>query len=628
MRQILKKLFYIVGDALLCVLTIYASIWLRFEGNIEQRYLENMWFYMLVAVVTVWGTGSVVGSYSGMWEYWGLSDTLRQIICSGVSGFVFLVIKYSGLASVINPEMRISGSITVIYCFLILIMTVVLRTIPRFRQWMISERSARKNSRAIIIGAGETGAMLVKRMQESAASTIYPVAIVDNDSSKKNLRLAGVTIGGGVEDIPELVRRYKANEAILALPNIGAGDLTAIYRKCSDAGLRLRIFRDSVDAEAFLAGNKFALRDVSIEDLLFRETIRPDMSGVFAMLQEKTVLVTGGAGSIGSEICRQVLENGCGKLIIFDIHENGLFEINEELKDKFDKSKYELIVGSVRDRQKLDQVFDAFKPDLVLHAAAHKHVPMMELNPVEAVKNNVFGTLNVLETASAHKTPRCILISTDKAVHPTNIMGATKRVAELLVQNMNGNGCCMAAVRFGNVLGSNGSVVPIFRRQIAEGGPVTVTHKDIVRYFMTIPEAVSLVLTAGTMAKGGEVFLLDMGEPVRIYDLASDLIKLSGLKPDVDVKIEITGLRPGEKLYEELVQDNEQVESTVHEKIFMCKGHVPEADKLNAAISDMRSALDNGASGEDLRRLTFAAIEDTQTAPPVYEAVENAQSSI
>jgi len=618
MKQISRRLFYIFGDALLCVLTMYASIWLRFEGHIEQRYIDNMWFYMLAAVITMLSTGAVVGSYSGMWEYWGLSDTLRQIICAGVSGFVFLVIKYSGLADYINPGMRISGSITVIYCFLILIMTVVLRTIPRFRQWMLSERSARKNSRAIIIGAGTTGAMLVKRMQESGDSTIYPVAMVDNDLDKRNLRLAGVTVGGGVEDIPELVKKYKASEAILALPNISAGDLSEIYRKCSDAGLRLRIFRDSVDAESVMAGSKFALRDVSIEDLLFRDTIKPDMSDVFAMLKGKTVLVTGGAGSIGSEICRQVLENGCGKLIIFDIHENGLFEINEELKEKYPADRYELVVGSVRDRRKLDQVFLRFKPDLVLHAAAHKHVPMMELNAAEAVKNNVLGTLNVLETAVASKTPRCILISTDKAVRPTNIMGATKRMAELMVQCLNGDGCCMAAVRFGNVLGSNGSVVPTFRRQIAEGGPVTVTHKDIVRYFMTIPEAVSLVLTAGTMARGGEVFLLDMGKPVRIYDLASDLIKLSGLKPDVDVKIEITGLRPGEKLYEELVQDNEEVGTTEHEKIFMCKGHVPQARNLYSAIESIRAALEDGAGDEELRRLTFDAIQDTQTAPPIY----------
>ncbi len=619
MKQISKRLVYVVGDMLLCLFTMYASIWLRFEGHIEQRYLDNMWFYMLVAVVTMLGTGTVVGSYSGMWEYWGLSDTLRQVICAGVSGAVFLVLKYSGAAWYINPEMRISGSITVIYCFLILIMTVMLRTVPRFRQWMVSERSARKNSRAIIIGAGTTGAMLVKRMQESADSSFYPVAMVDNDLHKRNLRLAGVTVGGGVDDIPELVRKYKASEAILALPNISAGDLSDIYRKCSDAGLRLRIFRDSIDAEHVLAGNRFALRDVSIEDLLFRDTIKPDMSNVFSMLKGKTVMVTGGAGSIGSEICRQALDNGCGKLIIFDIHENGLFEINEEFKEKYPSEKYELVVGSVRDRSKLSQTFARFAPDLVLHAAAHKHVPMMELNAAEAVKNNVLGTLNVLETAVANKTPRCILISTDKAVHPTNIMGATKRMAELMVQCLNGNGCCMAAVRFGNVLGSNGSVVPTFRRQIAEGGPVTVTHKDIVRYFMTIPEAVSLVLTAGTMAKGGEVFLLDMGKPVRIYDLASDLIKLSGLKPGEDVKIEITGLRPGEKLYEELVQDNEQVETTSHEKIFVCKGHVPEAKKLYSAIESIREVIENGAEDDKLRRMTFEAIQDNQNAPPVYE---------
>ncbi len=619
MKQIAKRLLYILGDAALCVFTMYASIWLRFEGHIEQRYNENMWFYMLVAVVTMLVTGTIVGSYSGLWEYWGLSDTFRQIICAGASGFVFLVLKYSGLAEMLLPGLRISGSITVIYCFLILIMTVVLRTLPRFCRWMASERSARQNSRAIVIGAGQTGAMLVKRVQESGDKSFYPVALVDNDHSKRNLRLAGVTVGGGVEDIPELARKYKASEAILALPNINAADLSVICRKCGDAGLRLRIFRDSVDAETMLADGKLTLRDVSIEDLLFRDTVKPDMSDVFAMLKDKTVLVTGGAGSIGSEICRQVLENGCGKLVVFDIHENGLFDINEELKDKYPGGKYELVLGSVRDRLKLNQTFARFAPDLVLHAAAHKHVPMMEINAAEAVKNNVLGTLNVLETAVAHKTPRCILISTDKAVNPTNIMGATKRMAELMVQCMDGNGCCMAAVRFGNVLGSNGSVVPIFRRQIAEGGPVTLTHKDIVRYFMTIPEAVSLVLTAGTMAKGGEVFLLDMGKPVRIYDLATDLIKLSGFKPDVDIKIEITGLRPGEKLYEELTQKNESKELTGHEKIFTCKGHIPEASKLYSSVEAIRTALENGASDETLRSLTFEAISESGDDAPQSE---------
>lgn len=624
MRKNLTKLFLLFADALLCALTMYLSIWLRFEGNIEQRYMDNMWFYMLVAVVTIVGSGLAVGSYSGMWEYWGLSDSMRQVLCAGFSGFVFLVIKYSGLASLINPELRISGSITVIYCFLVLLMTVGLRMLPRVRQWLTVQRSARNSARAIIIGAGTTGAMLVKRMRENAEAGIYPVAIVDNDASKRNMRLAGVVVGGGAEDIPELARKYKATEAILALPNIASGDLAAIYRECGEAGLRLRIFRDSVAAEDYFAGNKYALRDVSIEDLLFRDTVKPDMSGVFAMLKDKTVLVTGGAGSIGSEICRQVLAHGCGKLIIFDIHENGLFSINEELKARCDTGLYELVLGSVRDRQKLDQVFEQFRPDLVLHAAAHKHVPMMEINPVEAVKNNILGTLNVFESAIAHGTQRCILISTDKAVHPTNIMGATKRFAELLVQCMNGGGCELAAVRFGNVLDSNGSVLPTFRRQLAAGGPITVTHKDIVRYFMTIPEAVSLVLTAGTLATGGEVFLLDMGRPVRIYDLAVDLIKLSGLKPETDIRIEITGLRPGEKLYEELVQDNEQVDSTENKKIFRAKCHLPSRERVYEAIEALREAIAGGSDGAHVRELVFSAIEETLSAPSVYgeQAIE------
>ncbi len=602
-----NQLLYLFGDIILSGLAIYISTWLRFEGFIRYDYVENMGFFILTAVLSIVLPGLLFGSYSGLWEYWGLSDTLRQFICSSISGMVFLFIKYTGLYRFISPTLHISGSITLIYCCIVFLLTVTLRLFPRFRQWLSSEYSTKKQARAIIIGAGSTGAALVRQMQESH-SDIYPVAMVDKDIAKQHMRLSGVAVVGNDDDIPAIARKYNATDAVLAVPNLSSAEINDIYKICSSAGLRLRVFREAIDIDSYLVGNHKALQDVSIEDLLFRETIRPDMTKVFELLQGKTVLVTGGAGSIGSEICRQVLTHGCSRLIVFDIHENGLFALDEELKDNFDRSFYELVVGSIRDKQRLDYVFDKYKPDLVLHAAAHKHVPMMELNSVEAVKNNIFGTINVLKCCKEHKTSRCILISTDKAVRPTNIMGATKRVAELLVKHMNSPDCAMAAVRFGNVLGSNGSVIPIFKRQIANGGPITITHKDIVRYFMTIPEAVSLVLIAGTMATGGEVFLLDMGKPVKIYDLARDLIKLSGLEPDKDIQIKVTGLRPGEKLYEELVQLSEKVEPTTHDKIFTAIGSIPEDSDFQKHIELLSDGISRGASDDELRQLVFEAI--------------------
>lgn len=606
-----NQLIYIIGDIFLSGMAIYIAIWLRFEGFIRADYLKNMGFFIITAVVTVVLSGALVGSYSGMWEYWGLSDTLRQFICASISGIIFLFIKYSGLYKFFGTELHISGSITLIYCCIVLVATVALRMLPRFKKWLTAEYASARHARAIIIGAGSTGAALVRQMQDSAGD-IYPVAMVDKDARKQNMRVSGVTVLGSDEDIPTIAKKYRATDAIVAVPNINTQDITDIYKKCSEAGLRLRVFREAMDIESYLVGNSNALQDVSIEDLLFRDSIRPDMTGVFNLLEGKTVLVTGGAGSIGSEICRQVLAHGCRRLIIFDIHENGLFAIDEELKEVFDSRMYELIIGSIRDKQRLEYVFEKYRPDLVLHAAAHKHVPMMEMNAAEAVKNNIFGTINVLKCCKKFKTSRCILISTDKAVRPTNVMGATKRVAELLVKHMNGDGCAMAAVRFGNVLGSSGSVIPTFKRQIAAGGPITVTHKDIVRYFMTIPEAVSLVLIAGTMAQGGEVFLLDMGKPVKIYDLACDLIRLSGLEPGRDIEIKVTGLRPGEKLYEELVQLSETVEATPHDKIFIAKGNIPESEAFMQNIEALEAGIESGAADEQIRDAVFKAIDEKQ----------------
>lgn len=609
MSKRLRQLAYICGDAVICAFVIYAATWLRFEGHIQPLYIEYMWLSILISVVTVLGSGLLIGSYNGLWEYIAFPDILRQLFCAGFSGAVFLVIKYSQILNGFYTDYHISGSITVIYVVMAFVATVGIRFLPRFKNWVVHNGPHKDMLRTLIIGAGSTGAMLMSSMRDNInKSGIYPVVAVDSDPAKRNMRVAGVPVGGGVEDIPRLAAKYNATDAILAIPSIARDEIPVIYAKCSEAGLRLRVFRDSVDIESYLVGNKTALREVEIEDLLFRDTIKPDMTEVYKLISGKTVVVTGGAGSIGSEICRQVLAHGCRKLIIFDIHENGLFNIDAELAESYPRENYVLCVGSVRDRQRLDDVFEKYSPDIVLHAAAHKHVPMMEMNPIEAVKNNVIGTKNVLDACICHNVGRFILISTDKAVRPTNIMGATKRMAEIIVQTMNGNGCEMAAVRFGNVLGSNGSVIPTFKRQIAEGGPITVTHKDIVRYFMTIPEAVSLVLTAGTIAHGGEVFILDMGKPVRIYDLARDLIRLSGLEPGRDIEIKITGLRPGEKLYEELVQTSESIDTTSRDKVFIAKGNKPDPLFVHDALGALMEAIESGESEEKVKSMVFETI--------------------
>ena len=617
-KKLARQALFAAGDVILCVFSMYAALWLFFEGNIQsqpaRQYVIDFPVFCIIGAVSMVAAGVLAGTYRGLWEYIALSDILRQLFCSIAVGFVFFVIKYTiQYTDSFRKEytvFHISGAITVIFVFLLFLTSCGLRAAPRIYQWVGMVSGYRGDMvRVMVIGAGTTGAMLITRMNERARiDGLRPVVAVDRSADKHGMRIAGVPVAGSDADIPDVAVKYRVDEAVLAVSSIASWDVPRIYEMCNQAGIRLRVFRETVDIESYLAGNQTALHDVEIEDLLFRDSVKPDMTAVTQMIQGKTVLVTGGAGSIGSEICRQVLSFGCGKLIILDFNENGLFEIDAELKLKYSADRYFLVLASVRDKARLDDIFAEYRPDIVLHAAAHKHVPMMEINPMEAVKNNILGTKNVLDSCIGFGVPRFLLISTDKAVRPTNIMGATKRMAELLVQVMNGNGCDMAAVRFGNVLGSNGSVIPTFRKQIAAGGPVTVTDKNIERYFMTIPEAVSLVLTAGTMANGGEVFVLDMGKPIRIYDLAVNLIKLSGFEPGRDIKITITGLRPGEKLYEELVQTDEEIVDTGKQKIFVIKGTPPEPRIIHDTMMNLITAVADGTDGEQIKELVFGAI--------------------
>lgn len=422
----------------------------------------------------------------------------------------------------------------------------------------------------MIIGAGETGSMIIKEMKSAPETSGIPVVAIDDNRAKRGSRIHGVKVVGGRESIIRAAARYNVDQILLAIPTSKKKDLQEILQICSKTGCQLKtvpeyseVLENGVDTQS--------IRDVEITDLLGRDEITLDVDEICGYLKDKTVLVTGGGGSIGSELCRQIALFNPKKIIIFDIYENNAYDLQNELLMRFKRLNLEVLIGSVRDAVRVNHVFEVCRPDVVFHAAAHKHVPLMELSPGEAVKNNVFGTLNVAKAADKYGVKRMVLISTDKAVNPTNVMGATKRICELIIQYFSRHSKTdFVAVRFGNVLGSNGSVIPLFKKQIASGGPVTVTHPDIIRYFMTIPEAARLVLQAGGMAKGGEIFVLDMGQPVKIADLARNLIRLSGYEPDVDIKIVYTGLRPGEKLYEELLLDSEGgCAKTSHELIYI-----------------------------------------------------------
>lgn len=423
----------------------------------------------------------------------------------------------------------------------------------------------------MVIGAGEAANVIIKEIINSNFSTMKIKCIIDDDKGKWGKFIQGIKVVGGRDKIVECADLYHIDEIILAVPSISRTEMKAILDICKNTGCKLQSLPGMyqlVNGEVSVS----KLRDIEIEDLLGREPITVDLDSILGYVQNKVILVTGGGGSIGSELCRQIATHQPKQLIIVDIYENSAYEVQQELKVKHPELNLEVLIGTVRSASRMNWIFDHYKPDIVYHAAAHKHVPLMEDSPNEAIKNNVYGTFNVAQAAAMSGVKRFVMISTDKAVNPTNIMGASKRICEMIVQTFNKHyDTEFVAVRFGNVLGSNGSVIPLFRKQIAQGGPVTVTHPDIIRFFMTIPEAVSLVLQAGAYAKGGEIFVLDMGEPVKILDLAENLIRLSGYRVGEDIKIEFTGLRPGEKLYEELLMDEEGLTDTENKMIHIGK---------------------------------------------------------
>ena len=532
------------------------------KNMIQTNIFVHIAMYGLVSIFSMY----YLSAYKVIWRYAQLKDYLRCVMGIMLPTLFFSI--YFGLSG--NNAMSVS------YIFSGLMSSVcvcVLRGVYSlmYRRFKSSEKKGSANN-VMIIGAGDGGKHICELMQNNRHK-YNPVVFVDDDSQKIGRSVNGVTIKGNTNEIPKIVEEMDIKEIVLAIPSITAEDKTRILNICCETLCKVNVLPDITN---YIENNRIAeqMKSIRIEDLLGRDVVRLDNKQVNDMIIDKVCMITGGGGSIGSELTRQIAAMKPKKLIVVDIYENNAYDIQQELLYKFgDSLNLSVQIASVRDKDKMDKLFKQFKPELVFHAAAHKHVPLMETNPEEAIKNNVFGTLNIAELAQKYEVEKFVLVSTDKAVNPTNIMGATKRCCEMIIE-------CMAqrktktdfvAVRFGNVLGSNGSVIPLFERQIANGGPVTVTDPNIIRFFMTIPEAASLILQAATMARGGEIFVLDMGEPVKILSLAENLIKLHGYRPYADIDIVFTGLRPGEKLYEELLMSEEGLKNTESQKIFIGK---------------------------------------------------------
>ena len=581
-------------DVLTVIIASFLALYIRYDFSfrmIPTYYMEYVATYAVINIPLTLLIYLVFRLYQSVWAYASASELLE----GGGASIVSTAEQMIGMQLL---DIQMPRSYHVIYMMMLIVGTTGIRFGYRLLR-VIREKvygGERDRINTMLIGAGAAGNTILKEIEGSEYLRIKVCCIIDDNRAKQGKYLRGIQIVGGRHDIEAAVEQYDISEIIVALPSAEPEDLSDILNICKETGCKIRRLPglyQLVNGEVSIS----KLREVRIEDLLGREPIRVNMHEITGYLKDKVVLVTGGGGSIGSELCRQIAKAEPKQLVIVDIYENNAYDIQQELVREYPDLDLQVLIGSVRSNHRLDEVFGMYHPEIVYHAAAHKHVPLMEVSPKEAIKNNVFGTYKTAATAIRYGVKRFVLISTDKAVNPTNIMGASKRMCEMVIQMMNQrSGTEFVAVRFGNVLGSNGSVIPLFERQIAQGGPVTVTHPDIVRYFMTIPEAVSLVLQAGSYAKGGEIFVLDMGKPVKILDMAENLIKLSGYKPGVDIKIEFTGLRPGEKLYEELLMDEEGLKETDNHRIYI--GHPIMFDedwfeeKLRQLATDINGDID------------------------------------
>lgn len=594
LQWVRRALLLFLGDVVIIIMASVGALIARFDfsySSIDAVYLDSIYHYLPIHIFTTVVIFYFCRMYHSLWKFISIHE-LGYIILANTISFFMQIIGYC-LFQYPIPKSYFFAQI-----MLQTAMVIGIRFSYRFCRYLKEAREqcfgcGEPQQRVMIIGAGDAGRVIIKEILDSRFLTMKVCCVIDDDCNKTGRYINGIPIVGDRFSILKNVEKYKIDKIILAIPSASKEERREILEICKMTKCELKMLPGMyqlIDGEL----NIGKLRDVEITDLLGRDPIQVNLDEIMGYVEQKIIMVTGGGGSIGSELCRQIAMYNPKQLIIFDVYENNAYEIQQELKRHHPELNLVVLIGSVRNTHRMETVFEKYRPDIVYHAAAHKHVPLMEDSPNEAIKNNVFGTYKTAKAASEYGVKRFVLISTDKAVNPTNIMGASKRLCEMIVQSFDKiSKTEFVAVRFGNVLGSNGSVIPLFKKQIAEGGPVTVTHKDIIRYFMTIPEAVSLVLQAGAYARGGEIFVLEMGAPVRIDDMARNLIRLSGYTPDVDIKIEYTGLRPGEKLYEELLMAEEGMKETANKLIHIGKPIEMDEETFFDKLAELKEACYN-----------------------------------
>ncbi|MCH1961805.1 polysaccharide biosynthesis protein [Clostridium perfringens] len=591
-----KALFLMSLDTLIIVNSYILAFIIRFNFDFIMDERNGLILFLPIIVIIYLMMLSIFKMYKSIWTIVGIDEVAFGLIACLIATGIILIIS-----TIISSIYYIDHVTVLLAGLFIMIFTIGIRVSFRIYRRMISHGRVLLNSsnisnleKILIIGAGSCGQLIIEEIRKQNPIKQKVIGFIDDNPSKIGTYLRGIKILGNRNKITEISEEKNVDLILIAMPSVDGKTKKEIIEICQSTRAKVKIIPGMYE----LIGGKVSLnrmRDIDLRDLLGREEVILDKKGIKDYIENKVIMVTGGGGSIGSELCRQIAKFSPELLLILDIYENNAYELENEIISNFKNLKEKVLIASVREEKRLENIFNKYKPQVIFHAAAHKHVPLMEDNPEEAIKNNVIGTLNVAECAHKYGAERFVLISTDKAVNPTNVMGASKRMCEMIIQAIDKNSNTeFVAVRFGNVLGSNGSVIPLFKKQIAKGGPVTLTHKKITRYFMLIPEAAQLVLQAGAYAKGGEIFVLDMGNPVLIYDLAKDLIKLSGFEPDIDIKIEITGLRPGEKLYEELLMDEEGLRKTSHEKIFIAKPGEYDFEMLKLGINALKKIADLG----------------------------------
>ncbi len=588
-EKTLKKLAMAAADAVVIILSIYLSLYIVRGAHVGwPTYMQSEFFIWLTfCTILMWGNHAVLGMYRIRWEYASIREMLRVVlVVAAVTFEIYAASRFFNTETFLRTHLIF----TVIMGMGMIAIRISYRVMRYLQSEYIRNRGG-EGGRIVIVGAGEAGNLLLMEINRNPERG-QVVGFVDDSKDKLNNSIKGIPILGTTKEIITVCENVDANEIMIALPSAESPDIKRVLTECKKTPCRILLMPSVKDLMGESA-SVTQLRSVEPEDLLGRDPVDLNVDDISDYIRDKVVLITGAGGSIGSELCRQIAGYRPLRMILLDIYENNVYELRHELRRRFVDQEMDVVIASVRDKKRLDVVFNRYKPNIVFHAAAHKHVPLMEFSPGEAVKNNVFGSLNVARMADKYKADRFVLISTDKAVNPTNVMGATKRIAEQVISAINKiSSTSYVAVRFGNVLGSNGSVIPLFKRQIAAGGPVTVTHPDMMRYFMTITEASQLVLQAGALVESGELFILDMGEMVNIDTMARDLIRLSGFKPNEDIKIVYTGLRPGEKMYEELLSNKEDLEKTRYKKIFIGEADVYEYQALMQKLEHLWSLLD------------------------------------